>query len=79
MIDTLADVALRPNRFQFAIVLTVAASGGLVSLSFGASLAAVLVATLAGALVGIVLTAYLTHIAPDSGASNRPGRGRGPR
>lgn len=79
MIDTLADVALRPNRFQLAIVLIVGVSGGLVSVSFGASLPAILVATALGLLAGIVLTAYLTHIVPDSGSSNRPGRGRGPR
>jgi len=79
VIETLAEVALRPNRFQLAIILIVGGSGGLVSVSFGAGLPAIVVATVIGLLAGIVLTAYLTHIAPESGASNRPGRGRGPR
>jgi hypothetical protein len=79
VIDALADSALRPNRFQLAIVCIVGLSGGLVSASVGASLPAILAATVLGLLVGIALTAYLTHIVPEGGASNRPGRRRGPR
>jgi len=79
VIDALAGVVRSPNRFQAAIVLLVGASGGLASLTVGAPPAAILVAVLLGLVAGVVLTAWLTHIAPASGASNRPGRGRGPR
>jgi ammonia channel protein AmtB len=79
VIEALRDTTLRPNRFQLAIVVLVGVSGGLVSASVGASLVAILAAVLLGLLAGIVLTAYLTHIVPEGGASNRPGRRRGPR
>lgn len=59
---------LRPNRLQFAIALTVAVSGGLVAVWAGGSALAIALATVAGLLLGVALTAYLTWIAPSSGA-----------
>ncbi|AGN02631.1 hypothetical protein L593_13460 [Salinarchaeum sp. Harcht-Bsk1] len=79
MIDALVDTALRPNRFQLAIVVTVGLSGGLASASVGASLPVIGLAILLGLVAGVLLTAYLTYIVPEGGASNRPGRRRGPR
>ena len=79
MIDALVDTALRPNRFQLGIVGTVGLSAGLGSASVGAPPLAIGIAVLLGLVVGLLLTAYLTHIVPEGGASNRPGRRRGPR
>lgn len=63
----------RPNSLQLSIALTVAASGALVAIWAGGSPAAVGLAALGGLVIGAALTAYLTWIAPESGA---PGRRR---
>lgn len=67
----------RPNYLQVAIVLTVAASGALVTVWAGGSLLAVALATAGGLVLGAAMTAYLTWIAPDSGGPG--GRRRRPR
>jgi len=79
VIDALVDTVRRPNRIQLGIIAMVGLSGGLVSASVGASLPAILVAVGLGMVAGLLLTAYLTHIVPEGGSSNRPGRRRGPR
>lgn len=76
MIGALAETIRNPNRLQVALVALVAGSCGLVALSVGASAPAVLAASAIGVVLGVLMSAYLTYIVPEGGATNRPGRRR---
>lgn len=55
----------RPNRLQVGLVLLVTVSGVLAAFNAGASPLAAAVVGAGSLVVGVVLTAYLTWIAPD--------------
>lgn len=61
------------HQLQVGIILLVGVSGGLIAVFGDASLAGVAVATVGGLVLGVLLTWYLTRIAPDSGEYGRKG------
>lgn len=61
------EQAIQRKRLKLFLVGVVGASGGLVALANGGSLAVVVGATLGSLLLGVILVWYLATIAPRSG------------
>lgn len=59
------------NQLQVGIIVLVGVSGGLVALFADAPFQGVAVSAISGVVLGVLLTWYLTRIAPESGEYGR--------